>query len=223
MEPYIKLQKVKKSYGSVEVLRGINLQVAARELCVLRGASGSGKSTLLYLLAGLELPSSGKLEVGGRDLSQLSDDALAHYRNKQVGLIFQHHFLLPALTCFKNIWLPLELGGKNSLNPSIDYKNEIFDLAQYLGVSHCLQKYPGEISGGEQQRINLIRAVFKRPELLLCDEPTGNLDSKNAEKVMEILLSLSKKFQMTLIVVTHDAQVAKHFPREILICDGLVV
>lgn len=215
----IKLENVEKSFGSTKVLRGINLNIDARELVAIRGASGSGKSTLLYLLGGLDKPTSGKVIINNKNLSQMQDEELAEFRNSIVGFVFQFHFLLPSMTCWDNILLPGRIGGKGTKQIEADAKK----LADYLGVTHCLAKYPFEISGGEQQRINIIRALSLRPKILLCDEPTGNLDSKNTEKVANLLKDLAVEFGATLLVVTHDEKVASHFPRKIVIEDGQII
>jgi ABC-type lipoprotein export system ATPase subunit len=215
----IKLENVEKSFGTTKVLRGINLNIEARELVAIRGASGSGKSTLLYLLGGLDKPSSGKVIINNKNLSQLEDQELADFRNSTVGFVFQFHFLLPSMTCWDNILLPARIGGRVSKQIETDANK----LADYLGVTHCLAKYPFEISGGEQQRINIIRALSLRPKILLCDEPTGNLDSKNTEKVATLLKDLALDYGATLLVVTHDDKVASHFPRKIVIEDGQII
>jgi lipoprotein-releasing system ATP-binding protein len=216
---FIVLSNVEKSFGQTKVLRGLNLKIDARELVAIRGASGSGKSTLLYLLGGLDQPSSGTVVIDGKNLSAMGDEGLAHFRNANVGFVFQFHFLLPSMTCRDNILLPARIGG-HALGP---VERDTGELAKYLGVTHCLEKFPFEISGGEQQRINIIRALSLRPKILLCDEPTGNLDSKNSEKVATLLKGLAADFGATLMVVTHDDKVASFFPRKIVIEDGQII
>lgn len=216
---FIRLENVEKSFGKTNVLRGINFSIQEKELVAIRGASGSGKSTLLYLLGGLDHPSSGKVIIDNKNLPQLSDEALAAFRNESVGFVFQFHFLLPSMTCRDNILLPARIGGRDMKRAETDADK----LAQILGVTHCLSKYPFEISGGEQQRINIIRALSLRPKILLCDEPTGNLDSKNTEKVATLLKNLAADFGATLLVVTHDDRVASYFPRKIVIEDGQII
>lgn len=216
---FIRLENVEKSFGKTNVLRGINFSIQEKELVAIRGASGSGKSTLLYLLGGLDHPTSGKVIIDNKNLPQLSDEALALFRNESVGFVFQFHFLLPSMTCRDNILLPARIGGRDMKRVEADAEK----LAQILGVNHCLNKYPFEISGGEQQRINIIRALSLRPKILLCDEPTGNLDSKNTEKVATLLKNLAVEYGATLLVVTHDDRVASHFPRKIVIEDGQII
>jgi lipoprotein-releasing system ATP-binding protein len=215
----IVLQNVEKSFGKTKVLHGINLQIGNKELVAIRGASGSGKSTLLYLLGGLDVPTSGEVLIDNKNLTSMSDEGLAHFRNENVGFVFQFHFLLPSMTCRDNILLPARIGGKDIKRVEKDTE----ELAKILGVTHCLQKFPFEISGGEQQRINIIRALSLRPKILLCDEPTGNLDSKNSEKVATLLKNLAADFGATLLVVTHDDKVASFFPRKIVIEDGQII
>jgi ABC-type lipoprotein export system ATPase subunit len=201
---FISLENVEKSFGKTKVLRGINLEIESKELLAIRGASGSGKSTLLYLLGGLDNPTSGKVIIDGKNLTSMGDDGLANFRNSHVGFVFQFHFLLPSMTCRDNILLPARIGGRDVKK----VQNDTEELAKILGVTHCLPKFPFEISGGEQQRINIIRALSLRPKILLCDEPTGNLDSKNSEKVTTLLKNLAADFGATLMVVTHDDKVA---------------
>lgn len=215
----IQLQNVEKSFGQTKVLRGLNFEIGDKELVAIRGASGSGKSTLLYLLGGLDQPTSGKVLIDKRNLTSMSDDELASFRNSHVGFVFQFHFLLPSMTCRDNILLPARIGGRNVSN----VQKDTVELSKFLGVNHCLDKYPYEISGGEQQRINIIRALSLRPKILLCDEPTGNLDSKNSEKVATLLKNLAADFGATLLVVTHDDKVASFFPRKIVIEDGQII
>ena len=216
---FIQLSNVEKSFGKTKVLRGLNFQIAERELVAIRGASGSGKSTLLYLLGGLDQPTSGKVMIDGKNLSDMKDEQLAHFRNSTVGFVFQFHFLLPSMTCRDNLLLPARIGGKD-VN-AVEQNTKV--LADHLGVTHCLNKFPFEISGGEQQRINIIRALSLRPKILLCDEPTGNLDSANTEKVASLLKNLAVDYGTTLLVVTHDDRVASHFPRKIVIEDGQII
>jgi lipoprotein-releasing system ATP-binding protein len=216
---FIRLENVEKSFGKTRVLRGINISIQQRELVAIRGASGSGKSTLLYLLGGLDQPTSGKVVIDNKNLSQMGDEGLANFRNESVGFVFQFHFLLPSMTCRDNILLPARIGGKNISQAEAD----TIQLSETLGVTHCLDKYPFEISGGEQQRINIVRALSLRPKILLCDEPTGNLDSKNSEKVATLLKNLSAQYGATLLVVTHDDKVASYFPRKIVIEDGQII
>lgn len=215
----IQLRGVHKAYGKTRVLRGLNLDVTAGELIALRGASGSGKSTLLYLIGGLERPDSGDVTVGGENLGRMDDEELALYRNRGVGFVFQFHFLLPSLNALGNILLPTRIAGTDLKEAEARARV----LARRLGVEAQLAQWPHELSGGEQQRINLIRALVLKPRLLLCDEPTGNLDSKNSALVVQLLKELAQENGATLLVVTHDEKVAEAFPRKILIEDGQII
>ena len=218
---FIKLINVEKTFGPTKVLQGINLEIADRELVAIRGASGSGKSTLLYLLGGLDVPTSGEVIINDKKLSKMSDKTLADFRNQNVGFVFQFHFLLPSMTCLDNILLPARIGGGEVKLSQVEA--DVRKLANILGVEHCLPKFPYQLSGGEQQRVNIIRALSLRSKILLCDEPTGNLDSKNSEKVADLLKNLAADFGAILLVVTHDDKVASFFPRKIVIEDGRII
>ncbi len=212
----IKVHNLKRYYKKVKAVDGLSYVFEPGQEYAIQGSSGSGKSTLLYMLGGLDRPTDGIIEVGGNDLGQYSDDQLAIFRNRYVGFVFQFHFLLPSMTCLENILLPSKIGGlKGNL-----IEKKVVDLSQKLGVEHCLKKHPYEVSGGEQQRINIIRALSLGPKLLLCDEPTGNLDSENSQIVTELIRSLAKEYNSTLVVVTHDDNVASQFTNRIRIRDG---
>lgn len=215
---FIQVQNLKKNFGKVFALNGVSVNLEAGEQYAIQGSSGSGKSTLLYLLGGLDRPSEGTIEIDGRDLSKLNDEQMAKFRNSEVGFVFQFHFLLPSMNCLDNILLPAKIGGVSQTN----LKNEVENLAERLKVSHCLKKYPFELSGGEQQRVNIIRALSLKPKILLCDEPTGNLDSENSMNVAQILKALALDFGSTLLVVTHDNIVAKEFDNQLFMKDGLM-
>lgn len=215
----IHVKDLHKSYGDTKVLRGLSFDIDSGAQCAIRGMSGSGKSTLLYLLGGLEQADRGSVNINNTEISSMTDQQLAQFRNKSVGFVFQFHFLLPSLRCMDNILLPAKLGGFKLK----EIKNRVIEFANILGVEHCLKKYPFEISGGEQQRINIIRATSLKPDILLCDEPTGNLDSKNSEKVVELLKNISKQLGTTLLVVTHDNKIADDFDQKITIEDGRII
>lgn len=212
----VQVEKVSKKYGDEYALNELTLALEEKSQYAILGASGSGKSTLLYLLGGLEKADSGKVMVDGLNLSKMSDQKLATYRNEMVGFVFQFHFLLPSMTCEKNILLPAEIGGKK-VGP---VRKKCRELAEHLGITHCLKKFPYQLSGGEQQRVNIVRALSLEPRLLLCDEPTGNLDSENSAKVTGLLQSLAKEFGSTLAVVTHDPGVAEKFEKKFVLKDG---
>lgn len=222
MSAIIKIENVKKFYKQSRALNGVTLSMDEGKEYLIRGASGSGKSTLLYLLGGLDRPTEGRVIVNQKNLAELTDEELAIYRNRYVGFVFQFHFLLPSMNCLDNLLLPARLAGL-SKNEMQAVKERALSLADTLAVVHCLSKFPFELSGGEQQRINIIRALSLKPKLLLCDEPTGNLDSENSQKVIQLLRSLSKEFNATLVVVTHDPQIAQNFSNQVMMKDGMIV
>ena len=219
MNAIVLIKNVKRWYGNSHALNGVNLSLLEREEYVIQGASGSGKSTLLYLLGGLDRPTDGEVIVNNQNLALLSDEDLAIYRNRYVGFVFQFHFLLPSMNCLDNILLPTRLGDGDLAA----VKEQALVLSKILEVEHCLKKYPFELSGGEQQRVNIIRALSMRPKLLLCDEPTGNLDSENSQKVIYLLRTLAKDFGATLVIVTHDPLIALNFKEKIHMKDGILV
>lgn len=222
MNAIIKIENVKKIYKQSRALNGVTFSMNEGEEYLIRGASGSGKSTLLYLMGGLDRPSEGKVIVNHKNLAELSDEELAIYRNRYIGFVFQFHFLLPSMSCLDNLLLPARLAGL-SKTETAEVRERVLALAETLDVTHCLHKFPFELSGGEQQRINIIRALSLKPKLLLCDEPTGNLDSENSQKVIQLLRALSKEFKATLVVVTHDPQIAQSFNNQIMMKDGMLV
>jgi ABC-type lipoprotein export system ATPase subunit len=212
----VEVKNITKDFSKVHALRSVSFELEEGGQYAIRGASGSGKSTLLYLLGGLDQPKTGEINMFGKDIAKLNDEDLASFRNNYVGFVFQFHFLLSSMNCIDNILLPGQIGGKKSKN-QLQFAKE---LAEKLGVTHCLKKFPYELSGGEQQRINIIRALSLRPKLLLCDEPTGNLDSENSQIVTDLLKDLAVKFGSTLVVVTHDNQMAEQFEHQFRMRDG---
>ena len=214
----IHVQNLSKEFNGFYALNDVSFDIEHGKQYAIRGPSGSGKSTLLYMLGGLDRPTAGELVIEGQDLNALSDDELAKFRNEYVGFVFQFHFLLPSMNCLDNILLPAQIGQKNLKK----VKETAFELAKTLGVDTLLKKYPYQLSGGEQQRINLIRALSLRPKLLLCDEPTGSLDSVNSNIVVELLGNLSREFGSTLIVVTHDDDISHHFSGHLYLKDGKI-
>ncbi|MCK5073089.1 MAG: ABC transporter ATP-binding protein [Bacteriovoracaceae bacterium] len=214
----VTVDNVEKKFGKMIALGGVTLSLAKNSQYVITGASGSGKSTLLYLLGGLDIPSKGDIFIEGRNLTSLGDELLATFRNKFVGFVFQFHFLLPTMDCMNNILLPARIGGFDISK----IKEETTELAGILGITHCLSKYPFELSGGEQQRVNIVRSLSLKPKLLLCDEPTGNLDSQNSDIVITLLMELTQKYGSTLVVVTHDRSVAARFKNRFTLRDGKV-
>lgn len=200
----IEIEQLHKSYGTTEVLKGVNGRVAKGDFITVVGASGAGKSTLLHLIAGLDSYNSGSISFNGISLGNLSKKELNNYRNTHIGLVFQFHNLLPELTALENITLPRWIGSKMDSNAS----KKAQELMELLGIAHRANHLPNQMSGGEQQRVAIARALINEPELLLADEPTGNLDSANAEAVHDLLVKLNEELGQTIVVVTHNAKLA---------------
>ncbi|MFQ1891907.1 ABC transporter ATP-binding protein [Aeromonas veronii] len=207
-------KSVRLGQESLTILEGIDLQVNSGETVALVGASGSGKSTLLGLLAGLDLPSQGDIEILGKSLGELDEEGRARLRAEQIGFVFQSFLLLPTMTALENVMLPAELRGERDCEPRAR------ELLAAVGLGERLHHLPPRLSGGEQQRVAIARAFMTRPSLLLADEPTGNLDSKTGEKVIELLFELNRKHGTTLVVVTHDHQLAKRCQRQLVMTAG---
>ncbi|MEK8036244.1 MAG: ABC transporter ATP-binding protein [candidate division NC10 bacterium] len=201
----------------VNVLSDISLEVAARQFLAIAGPSGSGKSTLLGLIAGLDRPTAGRITVGGVEVTRLGEDALARFRLNTIGYIFQSFHLIPTLTALENVAVPLELAGER------DALRRARDLLAEVGLAERAHHYPVQLSGGEQQRVAVARAVSRRPPVLLADEPTGNLDSATGKQIIDLLLALNRNLGSTLILVTHDAALAAHADRLVLLRDGRIV
>jgi len=202
---------------SVDVLTDVSLEVPAGQFLAIAGPSGSGKSTLLGLIAGLDQPTSGRIEVAGVDITALDDDALARFRRDRIGYVFQSFHLLPTLTAQENVAVPLELAGVPDAAP------RAAALLGEVGLAERGHHYPVELSGGEQQRVAVARAVARRPALLLADEPTGNLDSATGKQIIELLVGLNRRLGCTLVLVTHDAALAAHAERVVTLRDGRIV
>ena len=202
----------------VEILRGIDLSIPRGQFIAIMGPSGSGKSTLLGLLAGLDNATSGKLLLDGEDITGLSEDRMAEVRGRKIGFVFQSFQLIPTLTAEENVLLPAELAGAGS-----DVTRRARELLTRVGLADRLDHYPVQLSGGEQQRVALARAFITKPPILLADEPTGNLDGRTGEQVLELLLELNRREGATLVMVTHDPALARHADRIITLRDGLIV
>lgn len=216
----LKVENLKKSYGKgeaqVEALKDVNLSINKGEFVAIVGPSGSGKSTLLHLLGGVDKPSSGKVNINGVDIYSLKEKDLSIFRRRNVGLIYQFYNLIPVLSAKENILLPAELD-----NRKID-KEYLDDLLNTLGLKERENHLPNELSGGQQQRTSIGRALINRPAIVLADEPTGNLDSKNSKEVIELLKLSVKKYKQTLIMITHDPSIALQADRVITIEDGII-
>jgi ABC-type lipoprotein export system ATPase subunit len=203
---------------SLEVLRGVDVELRRGEFLALRGASGAGKSTLLHLLGGLDSPNQGEIRLAGRNLATLGRDELARLRNKEVGFIFQAYYLLPELDALENVCLPARMARTPA--PKAEARGR--DLLARVGLKDRLEHKPYELSGGEQQRVAIARAMINEPDLILADEPTGNLDSHTGEEIIELLCALRAEKQTTLIMATHDARVAARAPKVVELVDGLI-
>ena len=208
---------LKSSFETINVLKGINLKIFKNESIGIIGESGAGKSTLIMCIAGLELISKGKIFFNNLPIHNLKEDDLALYRSKNIGVIFQSFNLLPSMTALENVNLPIEISG--------NFKNNkmAMELLTAVGLKNRIFHYPHQLSGGEQQRVAIARSLISNPEILIADEPTGNLDKKNSEDVIKLLFKLKKDFGSTLILVTHDTSVAKLCDRIIKIDNGLIV
>ena len=216
----IQATSVTKSFGPVNVLRGIDFQAADREVVSIVGASGAGKSTLLQILGSLSRPDTGKVIIDGTDIFSLSSDALADFRNRRIGFVFQFHHLLPEFTALENVMIPALIARKGAS----DARRQASELLSSLGLSHRLEHKPAELSGGsggEQQRVAIARAVINRPSVILADEPSGNLDSNTKKDIHQLFFDLRDRFGQTVIIVTHDRDLAAMSDRMLEMRDGL--
>ncbi len=219
-EPILRTVNLKKYYQQGEhitkALDGVNLSVNAGEFVAIVGTSGSGKSTLLHMMGGLDTPTSGDIIVGGKRLSGKSEEQMAVFRRRHIGFVFQNYNLVPILNVYENIVLPMQLDGRKA------DKGFLEEIVRSLGLQDKLQNFPGSLSGGQQQRVSIARALLTKPEIILADEPTGNLDSRTSEDVLELLKITSAKFQQTTIMITHNDATAQTADRIIRIEDGRV-
>ncbi|HZF02567.1 MAG TPA: ABC transporter ATP-binding protein [Methylomirabilota bacterium] len=212
-----------KSYAmgkrTLEVLRGVDLEIARGEFLALRGASGAGKSTLLHLIGGLDSPNAGEIIFKGQNLANYSESELTHFRNRRAGFVFQAYHLLPELTALENVCLPARVARISAA----EAKKRGYELLDRVGLKNRVEHKPYELSGGEQQRVAIARALINEPELLLADEPTGNLDSHTGGEIIELVKSLRAEKNMTLVIATHDAKIAAHAQRVIELVDGNIL
>jgi ABC-type antimicrobial peptide transport system, ATPase component len=217
----LKTNELKKQYGTepnlVRALEGITLNVEPGEFVAIVGTSGSGKSTLLHMLGGLDNPTSGNVEVGGKELSKMNDDQLTIFRRRNIGFVFQNYNLVPILNVYENIVLPIELDGEKPDKAFID------QIVKMLGLTEKLNNLPNNLSGGQQQRVAIARALATKPAIILADEPTGNLDSKTSQEVLGLLKITSRQFHQTVVMITHNNGIAQLADRIIRIEDGRIV
>ncbi len=219
--PVLKTEKLNKIYGNgeaqVNALSYVDFEVEAGEFVSIVGTSGSGKTTLLHMLGGLDRPSSGKVFVGGKDIFTLKEDELTVFRRRKIGFVFQSYNLVPVLNIYENIILPVELDGETA------DKDYIMQLVNMLGLGSKLESLPSQLSGGQQQRAAIARALASKPAIILADEPTGNLDSKTSQDVLSLLKVTSEKFRQTIVMITHNEEIAQLADRIIRIEDGRIL
>ena len=216
----LQTKNLKKYYGSgeslVKALDGVNLSVEQGEFVAIVGTSGSGKSTLLHMLGGLDYPTEGSVLVDGKDISRLKEDALCIFRRRKIGFVFQSYNLVPVLNVYENMVLPIELDGNE-----VDAEY-VAQVAEILGLKERLHSMPNQLSGGQQQRVAIARALATKPAILLCDEPTGNLDSKTSQDVLGLLKVTGEKFGQTIVMITHNEEIAQMADRIVRIEDGRI-
>ena len=217
----LETENLKKIYGNgvneVHALNGVDLSVDDGEFVAVVGTSGSGKSTLLNMLGGLDRPTSGKVIVDGKDIFSLKDEALTIFRRRKIGFVFQAYNLVPVLNVYENIVLPVELDGKNVDKKFVD------SIISTLGLEDKVTSLPNQLSGGQQQRVAIARALASKPAILLCDEPTGNLDSRTSQDVLGLLKISSSKYEQTIVMITHNEEIAQMADRIVSIEDGRII
>lgn len=215
----IKAKNICKSFGQLQVLKGVDIEVADGEFVSIIGASGAGKTTLLQIIGTLDTPDDGSLEVDGTNVLRLRGNALADFRNKHVGFVFQFHQLLPEFTALENVQIPALIARRNKKEAEAEAK----EILCRLGLENRLDHKPAALSGGEKQRVAVARALINKPRLILADEPSGSLDSKNKEEMHKLLLSLKQELGLTVLVVTHDQSLAAVSDRVVEMKDGLII
>jgi lipoprotein-releasing system ATP-binding protein len=214
----IEAKEIYKSYEGLPVLKGINLHIQQGEVVSIVGASGAGKTTLLQILGTLDQPDSGSLKIGGQETNMLKGNKLARFRNQQIGFIFQFHQLLPEFTAWENVCLPAWIGKKDETKS----KKRALELLDFLGLKDRINHKPAALSGGEQQRVAVARALINEPAVILADEPSGNLDSKAAGELHQLFFDLRKSFNQTFVIVTHNQSLAAQSDRQLIIRDGII-
>ena len=215
----IRATDIHKSFGTLEVLKGVSLDVAQGEVVSIVGASGAGKTTLLQIIGTLSRPDGGRVEIDGRDVSALGDRALSQFRNERIGFVFQFHHLLAEFTAFENVCIPGLIGRR----PRADVQRRAAELLDMMGLAARRDHKPGQLSGGEQQRVAIARALVNSPAVLLADEPSGNLDSHNRDEIHRLFFDLRERLGQTVVIVTHDENLAAMADRKITMSDGLIL
>ena len=214
----IRLTDIHKRFGELEVLKGISLEVKRGELISIVGASGAGKTTLLQIMATLSRPDAGRVEIDGCELSKLGDSALSRFRNANIGIVFQFHHLLPEFTALENICIPGLIAGR----PRQEVEQRALELLARVGLTERASHKPAQLSGGEQQRVAIARALINNPAIVLADEPSGNLDSRNRDEIHRLFFELRDELGQTMVIVTHDEQLAASTDRCIRLSDGMI-
>lgn len=217
-DPMLRATGIHKSYGSLEILKGVDFHVGKSEIVSVIGASGAGKSTLLHIIGTLDKPDQGELIIHGTKIKELSSKRLSAFRNQHIGFIFQFHHLLPEFTALENVCIPALI--KKTEKKHIERK--AMELLEMLGVSHRIEHKPGQLSGGEQQRIAVARALINNPSIVLADEPSGNLDSENAASLHQLFVELRDTTGQTFVIVTHNEELARIADRTVVMKDGLI-
>ena len=215
----IRATDIHKSFGTLEVLKGVSLDVAQGEVVSIVGASGAGKTTLLQIIGTLSRPDGGRVEIDGRDVSALGDRALSQFRNERIGFVFQFHHLLAEFTAFENVCIPGLIGRR----PRADVERRASELLDMMGLAARRDHKPGQLSGGEQQRVAIARALVNSPAVLQADEPSGNLDSHNRDEIHRLFFDLRERLGQTVVIVTHDENLAAMADRKITMSDGLIL
>ena len=215
----IKIENITKSFGNLQVLKGIDMEVAKGEIVSIVGPSGAGKTTLLQIIGTLDRPDSGSVAIDGTEVSQLSSNRLSDFRNKHIGFVFQFHQLLPEFTAIENIMIPAYIAGKSTSAA----KARAQELLEFMGLSDRAHHKPNQLSGGEKQRVAVARALVNEPSVVLADEPSGSLDTKNKAELHQLFFDLRDKYGMTFIIVTHDESLAALTDRTICLKDGRIV
>lgn len=222
-ESYIRIEDLRKSFGKgegrVDVLKGVDLELTRGEMVAVLGVSGAGKSTMLHILGGLERPGAGKVLYEERDIFSMGDSALSEFRNREIGFVFQFHHLLPEFTAIENVMMPA-LIGRMKREDAMERADE---LLKRVGLSERIRHKPGELSGGEQQRVAMARALVMNPKILLADEPTGNLDSKTGEEIFDLMAELNRDLGITYVMVTHNERLASKMGRQVTVQDGRII
>jgi len=214
----ISCRNISKEFSQVSVLKDISLEVKAKEIVCITGESGAGKSTLLHIAGTLLSPSSGDLTIAGEDATQLKGNKLSAFRNKHLGFVFQFHQLIAELSAVENAMLPMQIAGLKRSTAEKEAKERL----AYLGLEHRFSHKPGQLSGGEQQRVSIARALAMKPSVILADEPSGNLDSKNAKHIHELFLKMRDDFDLTFLIVTHNLELAQLADRRVELADGRI-